>query len=164
MLPSMCLEVFAVKRAILPQEGTFYLGSMHRAGTVLGSLLLGIVHYMADSRRLQICLGLLAFALASLAFVWIAVHNISGLIVFAVLHGIAVGAFMPALLAHSLKTASRSKQLSARAGFHTGMATVGLSLGVVLCRALLAARRSSDGYLFRSWGGFWYFSPHVYLH
>ena len=92
------MATYAVARGIMLPQRALYLGSIHDAGTIAGSTLLGIIHYWWDSSDLLTLYACPCLAMAGLSFAWIGIYDVAGLIVFAVAHGITWGAYIPLLL------------------------------------------------------------------
>lgn len=135
------VQSYAIDTGITGATLGFYLLSMLNAGSTVGRIL---PNFFADHIGPLNVLVPAATATAILAFAWIGVHNVPGIIVLAVLYGLCSGGFVslpPVVMAYMTKDV---RELGTRLGMVFAVTSVGLLVGTPIGGAIL---NSSGSYL-----------------
>lgn len=135
------VQSYAIDTGITGATLGFYLLSMLNAGSTVGRIL---PNFFADHIGPLNVLAPAATATAILAFAWIGVHNVPGIIVLAVLYGLCSGGFVslpPVVMAYMTKDV---RELGTRLGMVFAVTSVGLLVGTPIGGAIL---NSSGSYL-----------------
>lgn len=135
------VQSYAIDTGITGATLGFYLLSMLNAGSTVGRIL---PNFFADHIGPLNVLVPAATATAILAFAWIGVHNVAGIIVLAVLYGLCSGGFVslpPVVMAYMTKDV---RELGTRLGMVFAVTSVGLLVGTPIGGAIL---NSSGSYL-----------------
>ena len=135
------VQPYAIDTGITDSTLGFYLLSMLNAGSTFGRIL---PNFFADHIGPLNVLAPAATATAILAFAWIGVHNVPGIIVLAVLYGLCSGGFVslpPVVMAYMTKDV---RELGTRLGMVFAVTSVGLLIGTPIGGAIV---NSSGSYL-----------------
>lgn len=128
------VQSYAIDTGIVDSTLGFYLLSMLNAGSTVGRIL---PNFIADHTGPLNMLTPAATATAILAFAWIGVHNVPGIIVLAVLYGLCSGGFvsLPPVVMASLTKDIRD--LGTRLGMMFATTSIGLLIGTPIGGAIL---------------------------
>ncbi|KNG83963.1 MFS monocarboxylate transporter [Aspergillus nomiae NRRL 13137] len=128
------VQSYAIQTGIVDSNLGFYLLSMLNAGSTFGRVL---PNFVADHTGPLNVLTPAATATAILAFAWIGVHNVPGIIVLAVLYGLTSGGFVslpPVVMASMTKDI---RTLGTRLGMVFSTTSFGLLIGTPIGGAIL---------------------------
>lgn len=128
------VQSYAIDTGIVDSTLGFYLLSMLNAGSTVGRIL---PNFIADHTGPLNMLTPAATATAILAFAWIGVHNVPGIIVLAVLYGLCSGGFVslpPVVMATLTKDI---RDLGTRLGMMFATTSIGLLIGTPIGGAIL---------------------------
>ncbi|KAI9040056.1 MCT family MFS transporter [Aspergillus affinis] len=128
------VQSYAIDTGIVDSTLGFYLLSMLNAGSTFGRIL---PNFIADHTGPLNMLTPAATATAILAFAWIGVHNVPGIIVLAILYGLCSGGFvsLPPVVMASLTKDIRD--LGTRLGMIFATTSIGLLIGTPIGGAIL---------------------------
>ncbi|KAF9886829.1 hypothetical protein FE257_011076 [Aspergillus nanangensis] len=135
------VQSYAIDTGIVDQNLGFYLLAMLNAGSTFGRI---IPNFLADHIGPLNVLTPAATATAILAFAWIGVHNVPGIIILSVLYGLCSGGFvsLPPVVMASLTKDIRN--LGTRLGMVFATTSIGLLIGTPIGGAIIT---NSHGYL-----------------
>lgn len=129
------VQSYAIDTGIVGSELGFYLLAMLNAGSTFGRI---FPNFIADLTGPLNVLTPAATATAILAFAWIGVHNVPGIIVLAVLYGLCSGGFvsLPAVVMATMTQDVR--ELGTRLGMVFAVTSIGLLIGTPIGGAILS--------------------------
>ncbi|KAE8352069.1 MFS general substrate transporter [Aspergillus coremiiformis] len=128
------VQSYAIQTGIVDSNLGFYLLAMLNAGSTFGRV---FPNFVADHTGPLNILTPAATATAILAFVWIGVHNVPGIIILAILYGLTSGGFVslpPVVMASMTKDI---RDLGTRLGMVFSTTSIGLLIGTPIGGAIL---------------------------
>ncbi|RAL08191.1 MCT family MFS transporter [Aspergillus homomorphus CBS 101889] len=129
------IQSYAIETKIVDANLGFYLLSMLNAGSTFGRI---FPNFLADHIGPMNVLLPAATATSILAFAWIGVHNVPGIIILSVLYGLCSGGFVslpPVVMASITKDI---RDLGTRLGMLFAVTSVGLLIGTPIGGAILS--------------------------
>ena len=136
------VQPYAIDTGIVDSTLGFYLLAMLNAGSTIGRI---CPNFIADHVGPLNVLAPAATTTGILAFAWIRVHNVPGIIVLSVLYGLCSGGFVslpPVVMAWMTKDV---RELGTRLGMVFAVTSVGLLIGTPIGGAILTASGSYLG-------------------
>lgn len=135
------IQSYAIETGIVGPDLGFYLLAMLNAGSTFGRI---FPNFIADHTGPLNVLTPAATATAILAFAWIGVHNVPGIIILAVLYGLCSGGFvsLPAVVMSTMTQDVR--ELGTRLGMVFAVTSIGLLIGTPIGGAII---NTSESYL-----------------
>lgn len=141
-IPSFYIQSFAVEKGIITGELSAYILPILNAGGVFGRV---IPNFFADrTGPLNMLTPFLAFA-GLMALVWIAVVNVGGLIVMALLYGFSSGAILSLPPIGVVSLSPNLAVIGTRMGTTSSIASLGLLVGTPVSGAILGTARNYVG-------------------
>ncbi|KAB8233642.1 hypothetical protein ETB97_006768 [Aspergillus alliaceus] len=136
------VQSYAIQTGIVDSNLGFYLLAMLNAGSTFGRI---FPNFVADHTGPLNMLAPAATATAILAFAWIGVHNVPGIIILAILYGLTSGGFVslpPVVMASMTKDI---RNLGTRLGMVFSTTSIGLLIGTPIGGAILDSTHSYLG-------------------
>ncbi|GAM40635.1 hypothetical protein TCE0_039r13131 [Talaromyces pinophilus] len=146
-MPLYYVGSYAIETKIMPPALAFYLIPILNAGSVIGRT---VPNYAADKTGSLNMFIPTCFGLAVLSFAWIGIHNTPGLIVFIVLYGIFIGAFMTLPFSAVVKLSPHLGVIGVRMGMLCVICSFGILIGTPVGGAVL---RQGGWISLQSFGG-----------
>ena len=132
--PVFYISPYATETTTIPPTVAFYLVPILMLGSAPGRVVPNLIADKIGSLNIFIPA---AFISSLLAFCWIAISSVGGLVVFAVLYGMSSGAIVSILPPAVVEIAPDMKNLGTRMGMAFAIASVGLLIGNPIAGALL---------------------------
>ncbi|EAW08219.1 MCT family MFS transporter [Aspergillus clavatus NRRL 1] len=129
------VQSFAIDTGIVDGNLGFYLLAMLNAGSTVGRI---FPNFVADHAGPLNMLTPAATATAILAFAWIGVHNVPGIICLAVLYGLCSGGFVSLPPVVMVTLTKDIRDLGTRLGMIFSMTSIGLLIGTPIGGAILS--------------------------
>ncbi len=133
-VPFFYITVFADAHGLWTPELTPYLVTLLNAGSVFGRI---VPNAIADRWGSVNMIILCAASSAILAFGWLGIHNLPGLIVFSLLYGLFSGGVVSLLPSVIVAYSPNMGQLGARMGVSFMMCGISLLIGTPIAGAIL---------------------------
>jgi predicted MFS family arabinose efflux permease len=141
-VPSFYIQSFAVEKGIITGELSAYILPILNAGGVFGRV---VPNFFADrTGPLNMLTPFLAFA-GLMVLVWIAVINVGGLIVIALLYGFSSGAILSLPPIGIVSLSPSLAVIGTRFGTSCSVASLGLLVGAPVSGAILGMARNYVG-------------------
>ncbi|RHZ52014.1 hypothetical protein CDV55_104042 [Aspergillus turcosus] len=136
------VQSYAIDTGIVDPNLGFYLLSMLNAGSTVGRIL---PNFIADRTGPLNMLTPACMATAILAFAWIGVHNVAGIIVLAVLYGLCSGGFVSLPPVVMVTLTKDLRDLGTRLGMMFATTSIGLLIGTPIGGAIMSDTHSYLG-------------------
>ncbi|KAI5459479.1 major facilitator superfamily domain-containing protein [Mariannaea sp. PMI_226] len=133
-IPFFYITVFANSHGLWTLDSTPYLVTMLNAGSIIGRIVPNALADRWGSLNITIICTVLS---AALAFAWLHIRNIGGLIVFTLLYGMFTGGTISLLSSVYINFTPDASKVGARMGMACLLSGISLLIGTPICGAVL---------------------------